>query len=158
MMKTIRFLLAIVFSAASAAHADVITEKWMQAWHADLDYVRQTLPETHAQLFHTLSEADFNLSIDSLSDRLPEHSQHEIIVELTAIVAAVNDGHTRLTLPMVEGSDFFAGHSSTPPPNEPSMVFNHYPIRLYLYSDGLYVRSIDTENAAYAGAKVVQIG
>ena len=31
-------------------------------------------------------------------------------------IASIGDGHTRLTLPMVENSDFFAGHSTTLPP------------------------------------------
>jgi hypothetical protein len=59
---------------------------------------------------------------------------------------------------MVEGSDFFAGHSTTQPPNDPSMLFNHYPIRLYSYSDGLYVKSIGAENAGFAGARVIRVG
>ena len=157
-MKTILVLMISAFSSVSAVHADVISEEWIQAWRADLEFVKQTLPETHAQLFHTLSQTDFNSAVEVLSTRIPGLSHHEIIVELAAIVAAVNDGHTRLTLPMVEGSNFFAGHSSTPPPNDLSMMFNHFPIRLYVYSDGLYVRSIGAEKSAYAGAKVLKIG
>ena len=71
----------LAFSGASAVHADVISEEWIQAWRADLDFVKQTLPETHAQLFHTLSETDFNSAVEALSTRIPELSHHEIIVE-----------------------------------------------------------------------------
>ncbi len=157
-MRTLQLLAALVLVGVQVAKAEVVSEKWVQNWRADLEFVRQTLPETHANLFHTLAKENFNTSIETLSTRVPGMSQHEIIVELSAIVASIGDGHTRLSLPMVDGSGFSEGHSSTQPPNDPSMVFNYYPIRLYMYSDGLYVRSIGVENAAYAGAKVVQIG
>ena len=39
------------------------------AWRDDLNFVKETLPETHAQLFHSISEPEFNASIDSLSAR-----------------------------------------------------------------------------------------
>ncbi|MGA9575584.1 MAG: hypothetical protein WBS20_16715, partial [Lysobacterales bacterium] len=157
-MKSLSMLAALVFLGVQVANADVVSEEWVQKWRADLEFVKQTLPVTHAQLFHTLSEEDFNSAIETLSVRVPGLSHHQIIIDLAAIVASVGDGHTRVSLPMVEGSDFFEGHSTTPPPNDPSMVFNLYPIRLYAYSDGLYVRRIGAENTGFAGAKVIRIG
>ena len=68
MMKVVRVLvLALVFSNVQAVKADVISEEWIQYWRADLDFVQQTLPETHAQLFHTLSEEDFNAAASSIT-------------------------------------------------------------------------------------------
>ena len=155
--KILVFLTSILF-IVPIARADDLPDEWVVAWRDDLSFVKKSLPETHAQLFHSISEPEFNASIDLLGERVPELSHQEIIVELSAIVASINDGHTRLTLPMVEGSDFFAGHSTTPTPKDPSMLFNHYPVRFYIYKDGLFVRKIAAEHSEFAGAKVIRIG
>jgi hypothetical protein len=157
-MKFLILLLTLVCCCLPATSACAISEQWVSAWNEDLDYFAETLPETHPELFHTLSEKDFLTAIEKLRCRLAERSHHQIIVELAAIVASVNDGHSRLTLPMISGSDLTTGHTSTPPPADEAMIFNHYPVRFYIYSDGLYVRRIGAENAAFAGAKVLKIG
>ena len=158
-----RMSVPILFAAIAALHAPLVqgepvSPSWVDAWRADLRFVSVTLPELHANLFHTLTPDEFDAAIDDLSDRVPSMSHHEIVVGLAAIVAAVNDGHTRLTLPLVEGAEFFQGHSTTPAPNEPALLFHHYPIRLYEFSDGLFVRSIGRDDAALVGAKVARIG
>ncbi len=158
-MKVLKMLVLVwMLVGTQPVIAQVVSDEWVQNWQSDLSFAKQKLPETHPENFHTLSEEEFNSRMQALSVRVPDLSHHQIIVELSAIVASVGDGHTRLTLPMVEGSDFFSGHSETPPPSIPAMLFNHFPIRLYVYSDGLFVQSIGAENAAYAGAKVIQIG
>lgn len=158
MMKAL--LLIAAFAVPSPALTDDVTvsPEEAAAWIADLEFVRTALPENHANLFHSLTPDEFHALIDALCERVPSMAEHEIVVELAAIVAAIEDGHTRLTLPMVEGSGIFSGHSPTPPPNDPGLAFHHYPIRLHAYSDGLFVRSIGRENAQHAGAKVVRVG
>lgn len=158
-MNAVQMMVLIwLFVGAEPAIAQELSEAWVQNWQSDLSFVKKTLPETHPNIFHSMSEGEFNGRLDMLSAQVPELSHQQIIVQLSAIVASIGDGHTRLTLPLVEGSDFFSGHSETPPPSSSSMLFNHLPIRLYLYSDGLFVQRIGAENAAYAGAKVFQIG
>lgn len=150
-------LLASGLLQPSALGAAVSPEE-SQAWREDLRFVQERMPEIHPNLFHTLPRAEFDASIDTLIDRLPGMSHHEIIAELAAIVAAVGDGHTRLTLPLVEGSGFFTGHSTTPPPSSPEMTFHYLPIRLFFFDDGLFVTETDRAHAEYLGARVERIG
>jgi hypothetical protein len=130
----------------------------VESWRGDLEFVSEKLPESHANLFHTLSRKEFDNALASLSGRLPALNHTQAIVELATIVASVSDGHTRLTLPISQDGGFFQGHTSTPLPNNSDMFFHHYPIRLYLYEDGLFVRRISNEYANYASAKVLRIG
>lgn len=80
-------------------------------WSDDLLFVRETLPAVHPDPFNTLPRETFDSSIDMLIDRLPSMGHAEIIAEL----AAVGDGHTRLTLPMSEGSERSPGRRSIVP-------------------------------------------
>jgi len=143
---------------AVPAHGGVVSREEEQAWREDLRFVQREMPAVHPDLFHTLSRDEFNGSIERLAERLPLMTQHEIIAGLAAVVAAVGDGHTRLTLPMVEGSGFFAGHSTTPHPTSPAMMFHYLPIRLAIYDDGVFVRAIDRDHVEYLGARVERIG
>lgn len=143
---------------AHAQQTDPVSPQWAARWQADLDFAAQQLPELHANLYHTVSQERFAAALDSLHREVPTLAHHEIVVELARIVALVGDGHTRLTLPLDAAAGFFQGHSETPPPQVPGLVFRHYPIRLYRYADGLHVRRITTAHADLAGWRVVGIG
>ncbi len=158
-MRFVLFLGCVILALSNAASFGApVTTEWAKAWQADLDFVGQELPQAHANLYHTVSAAEFDASLKLLRSRVPTLSHHEITVELAAIIASIGDGHTRLTLPMVDGSGFSQGHSTTARPRDTALLFHHYPIRLYIYDDGLYVQRIGSENSAYAAAKVVRIG
>lgn len=146
-----------VARAEGQSHSRVSAE-WAAAWRADLDSLAIALPEHHADLYHSVSPERFRAALDSLRASIPQMAHHEIVVELARIVALVGDGHTRLTLPLDSAAGFFLGHSGTPPPKVPGLVFRHYPIRLHLYEDGLYVRRVARRYASAAGLRVVGIG
>jgi len=100
----------------------------------------------------------FGDALDSLSARVPDLDHHQITVELMRIVAMVHDGHTRVSMPLVENTGFTRGHSRTPPPNDPALVFRHHPVRVYVFSDGVFVTRVDKTHGKYAGARVVRVG
>ena len=106
----------LVTSNTALAFAEPISPEWVTRWEEDLDFAALEFPEKHAGLYHAMSQAEFEAELAALKSRLPELSHTEIIVELTRIVAAVEDGHTRLTLPLDPEAGFFRGHSSTPEP------------------------------------------
>ena len=64
-----------------------------------------------------------------------------MIVELARIVALVGDGHTNVA-----------------PTRDPKIGFHTYPVRLYFFKDGLFIRSAAKAQADLVGAKVVRIG
>jgi hypothetical protein len=111
------------------------------SWREDLRYLAAELPKRHQNLFHTMSRAQFEQAIAALDTRIPELARHQVIVELARIVALIGDGHSRLDL---------AGG--------PNIGFRRYPLRLYLYSDGLFVQVAGQAQAQAVGGRVLAIG
>jgi len=147
------FLLAIAGPARGA-----IEPAWVDRWRQDLAFLETEMPKVHADLFHTLPRDSFEVRIARLRAAVPHMAQHEIVVAIASLVAAVGDGHTRLTLPVDPAAGFFRGHSTTPEPKLEALRFHHLPIRLHLYSDGLCVRRLGREHAGAVGARVLRIG
>ena len=161
----IRIYLLIVFlilipcmQATRAQTPETIAAEWVQKWREDLDTAVAQLERVHADLYHTVSRARFRQEINSLKNRLPGMSHSEITVELARIMVLIGDGHTRLTLPLARGVDFFTGHADTPPPRIPGLAFRQYPLRLFLYDDGVYVQHAGTAHPELAGKRLIGIG
>src|SRR5262249_7693001 len=53
---------------------------------------------------------------------------------------------------------FFTGHSATAKPRIPGLVFRHYPIRLGLFADTLWVIRADAAHRSLLGSRVVRLG
>src|SRR3990172_6951025 len=135
-MKRI-FLLLFLFFFVTVVYGDSKTQQWRQ----DLQFLAKRLPEVHANAFHKISRTEFESAVQSLNDRIPSLTSEQIIVELMRIVAMIGDGHTSLS-----------------PLFDPSIGFHYYPLRLYLFRDGLYVEKADPENEDVVGARLVAIG
>lgn len=115
-------------------------------WREDLRYLAERMPKVHKNLFHKMTREEFNEAVESLNRRIPLLNRNQIIVELARIVAMVGDGHTRMGLV----------------PNrlriDPKIGFRQYPLKLYLFKDGLFVYAAGEEYKNAVGARVVQIG
>jgi tetratricopeptide (TPR) repeat protein len=88
-----------------------------------------------------MTREQFEQAVKRLDERIPELDPQRIFVEILRIVAQVKDGHTRVTKRDPDG-----------------FAFRRYPLRLYLYSDGLFVQEAAPEYARAVGARVVKIG
>src|SRR5215216_6419353 len=124
-------------TGADVEFDEVASERWRE----DLCYMAEELPKRHANLFHTMTCEQFSCAVEKLYKRIPSLAQHEIIVELARIVAMVGDGHTGVRLA-----------------TDPKIGFRRYPLKLYLYKDGLFVQAVDREYAHAAGARIIKIG
>lgn len=113
------------------------TEKWRE----DLNFLAEEMPKRHKNLFHNITREQFNAAVKGLDSRLPQLSRNQIIVEMARIVAMIGDGHTNLY-----------------PTRDPKVGFRVLPVKLYLFSDGLFVRAAKKEFASLVGARVVMIG
>ena len=60
-----------------------------QDWIEDLHYLNSELKDDHKNLYHSVSEQDFQKAVDELEKKIPVLSYEEIIVELARIVAMV---------------------------------------------------------------------
>src|SRR3954469_2674859 len=65
-----------------------------EKWREDLRYMASEMPKRHANLFHTMTQEQFNSAVTRLDERIPQLARHQIIVEMARIVAMVGDGHT----------------------------------------------------------------
>jgi hypothetical protein len=65
-------------------------------WAQDLDFLRTELPKKHKNLFHNISETEFQAQIGNLKSGLPTMTQEEILVGVMKILASVGDSHTTL--------------------------------------------------------------
>jgi hypothetical protein len=133
-------VVCLVAFMSSLGHASPRTPTETAEWREDLHYFAEQAPQVHKNLFHSMTQEQFEAAVKSLDQRIPGQSRNQTIVELTRIVAMIGDGHTYLEL-------------ERPPTN-----FRHYPIRLYWFPDGVYVRSADKRYAAVVGGRIVKLG
>ncbi|HJS28118.1 MAG TPA: hypothetical protein VJ768_00740, partial [Anaerolineales bacterium] len=115
------------------------SEAEIDGWLEDLDVFREQLVRIHPNPFWRVPEAEYDQSLDELRANLPGMSDTEIIVALARIVAFV-DGHSAINL--------FADPAN----------FQLYPLRLYLFSDGLFVIDAQEPYTGAVGARVARIG
>jgi tetratricopeptide (TPR) repeat protein len=107
-------------------------------WQADLQFLAERMPKQHPNLFRRISKADFDTAVRQLNDRIPAATEEEILVGLMRIVAMVKDGHTG----MFPAERFQSGI---------------FPVRFYLYDDGLFVQRAAPAHAGLVGKKVSRI-
>src|SRR5688500_18760358 len=95
-----------------------------QMWREDLAFMAREMEATHKNLFHTMTRQQFDAAIKKLDASIPNLQRHEIIVEMMKIVAMVGDGH-----------------SNVYPTRDSKIAFRSLPVQLYLFSDGMFIRS-----------------
>jgi hypothetical protein len=110
-----------------------------RAWREDLDYLAGTLLDNHPNPFHRISRQEFEEAADNLRSRVPELEGDQVIVEFAHLLAMIRDGHSGFHLDETKG-------------------YRRYPLRLYVFSDGLFVQAAGADLARAAGARVVSIG
>src|ERR1044072_4360960 len=106
-------------------------------WQADVDILSQAMPPQHPNLFRRMKREDFETAVRQFRDRMPSLNEDEIIVGLMKIVAMVHDGHTGI----FPHSYFRSGI---------------YPVRFYLYQDGLFVRQASPDYTGGGGGPPVE--
>ena len=110
-------------------------------WREDLRFLVKTMKETHPRLFWRVGQDTLEAAVAELDRRIPTMSDDEITVGLLRIAAMPRDGHTFM-LPW--GGDMRIG--------------TLFPVRLYRFSDGLFVTAAPKEQGDLAGARVERIG
>jgi tetratricopeptide (TPR) repeat protein len=133
-------VLVLLFAGfVSVAAQNTAAKLTAEQWQADVRFLGDELPKQHRNAFHRMKREDFEREVKTLHDRVPSLSEDEIIVGLMKIVAMIKDGHTNI----IPRTYFRSGL---------------YPVRFYLFSDGLFVRTAAPEYAEMVGGRVLKIG
>jgi len=106
-----------------------------------LVFLATEIPHIHPNPYHAVPKAKLDFAFRQLEGRLPFLTREGAIVELARVVALMHEGHTQLGIS-----------------RDPSIGFGRYPLGLYLYSDGLFVRSASENLRRTLGARVLGIG
>ncbi len=111
-----------------------------ETWRADLRDLERQLVERHVDLYHSISREAFEKAVSELDRRIPSLTTPEILVGFAQLVAMVGDGHT----------SFYPG-------NQKKWKFRYYPIKLWSFSDGVYVIATTPEHVDLFGKRLRQI-
>jgi tetratricopeptide (TPR) repeat protein len=138
-------LMAVIVCSFGLVSSSAIAQQKMdqaavEQWREDLRMVADYLPKRHPNLFAAMSREQFEQAVKRLDERVPSLSPQQIFVEMLRIVAQVKDGHTRITKRDDRG-----------------FAFRRYPLRLFLYRDGLFVQEAAPEYARAVGGRVIKI-
>lgn len=109
------------------------------AWRADLQALSRELPRRHPAPFGKITQAQWDSAVTALSGQLPKLSRNQVLAGMLHLVSLLGDAHT-----VVEP--------------DPSLGLRYYPIELYSFDDGLFIRRADSSHAGLVGAKVLSIG
>jgi tetratricopeptide (TPR) repeat protein len=131
--------IAASITAQTNAMADNKPAMTTEKWQADIKYLGNELAKRHRNAFHRMDRQQYETAVKNLYDGAPSMTEDEIIVGMMKIVAMIKDGHTTIT---------------------PRGWFRSgiFPVKLYFFSDGLFVQKAAPEYADIVGARVVKIG
>jgi hypothetical protein len=106
-------------------------------WREDLKYLAAELPKRHKNAFHTVTRERFERMVADLDRDITSLQDHQIVVRMLQITAAVGDGHTYIPLPA---------------------TFKLFPLQLFWFGDELRVTHAAEEYKEALGARVQKIG
>jgi tetratricopeptide (TPR) repeat protein len=133
------FLYLLLVSTGIVAQVPTRPSLTASQWQADVRYLGEQLPVRHRNAFHRAKREDFDALVKSVYDGVPSMTEDEIITGILKIVAFVKDGHTNVY-------------------REDYVRSGLYPLKMYMFSDGLYITRAAPAYADLAGSRVLRIG
>jgi len=128
-----------------------------EKWGADFEELYTLLKTYHRDLYHKTDSEVFEKLAAEIRNDIPNLSDQQIIVQFARFVALVNDGHTRLTLPLRTGLGLNQAHSTTPYPSNKNLIFRHLPVEFYWFDDGLFVTKSTVGYSNLIGKEILRI-
>lgn len=140
-IRLIVLLLAVghVWAPTAAHAASATASPGLDTWRAGLLLLERELPNRHPAPFVHMTRARWDSACASLDRRLPAMTRNQRLVGFLQLIALLGDAHTNLAPDSTLGLRF-------------------YPLELYAFDDGLFIRRADSTHAGLVGARVVRIG
>lgn len=135
-------LIILMLLLISSAKAQNIADQ--KRWIDDLNYMIERLEIMHPNLYANVSKDKFYKRIEEVRAKSSNLSDVEFILEFSELVAMVRDGHAKVSIESSNGDIL--------------RLFHIFPVRFYLFDDGLYVLSCDRQHSRIVGKKVLKIG
>jgi hypothetical protein len=132
------FKYILLFCACSFSHQALsLTNTETTLWAEDILYLQAQVRSAHINPFHTISEDDFDASINTLLSKLDGLNEAQVEVELQRIMASIKDGHSNY-YPM-------------------SGPHRHYPFRFKYFDQSLRIIATTPEYTSLLGSELVAI-
>lgn len=129
-------LLLLLILINRPAGAELSAKDWQQ----DLNYLVDTVQQVHPNPYTRISREEFSREASRLYEAIPDLNDASITIDMMQLVASLKDGHS----------------SVEPAGPEPFDLW--YPLRLYKFTDGIFITAINQELASYVGTEVLRIG
>lgn len=135
----LRLVIGLLIGGTATLAAQAAPHPGVAGWRSDLRLLARELPRRHPAPFANITAAQWDSAVARLDRRLPALRDNQRLVELLRLVALVGDAHTEVE-------------------PDPALGLRYYPLELYSFEDGLFVRRADSAHADLVGAKVLRIG
>ncbi|MDB5230811.1 MAG: peptidase [Chitinophagaceae bacterium] len=141
-----RFLLGCIFFPlclfmnCSSGYSQSLSGAELKNWKEDLRYLKDNMQRVHFNPYHKTGKEAFQYYTDSVIKRLDKMNSDEALVALTKMVALIGDGHTLI--------NFFS----------PGQKFHCFPLRTYVFEDGIYVIDAAEQYKDLVGKKLIKVG
>lgn len=130
-MRTL-YALLLVLVAAQIGVAQKMSQK---QWIEDLTYIQEELPKHHINLFHSISEADYNNQFQVLKAKVGSLNPEVILWETNKIIASIQDSYTMLQF----------------------SIKKNLPLGIHWFKDGYYITAINRQSEAFMAGKILSI-
>lgn len=131
---------SVVFSQGSTSK-NISDEKWQE----DISYLLDNLEKVHVNPYHTASKTNIELALNDLKGKVPRLSENEILARIAEAVTMIGDGHSAINI--------FNMHNN----GKPSYPLHFFPVKLYMFSDGLYAVEGDPAYKDIFGKRITKI-
>ncbi len=141
-MRTTGLLLLLPLAMVMAVSAAQARPSAPTTAADDVRELAKSIEQMHPAPFRSVSRQRFAAEVEQLARRAPTLTRSEILVGVLRIVALLGprNGHTGLF----------------PPDPSHTSPLHLYPLRLYRFSDGVFV--VDAANRALVGSRVIAVG
>ena len=126
------FVCTLFFIGFNASSLQAQEKLSPAAWRSDLQYFQQLIHSKYSNLFYNVTEKQFDSTVAAIDKKIGSLSDVQMNVEFAKLVAMFKVGHTAVR----QRSGI--GDNLTP-------WVHLLPVRFYLFSDGLYIKSIDSK-------------
>ena len=140
--KTLFLMGLLLFTLIVFSGENKITSR--NGWLKDLNYLIKRLEITHPNLYANVEKNVFYKRAEEIRRKASTFSDIDFIFQFYELLALVRDDHTKVSIESSKGDII--------------RLFHIFPVRFYLFRDGLFVISADKKHQKIVGKKVVKIG